>query len=166
MNIKSKVSVALMIATMFLLLFVGIGAAATFQLSGGVTDQFGNPLAGSTVEVLVSNTAIVVASTITDINGNYDVSIDEGAYEVQVTPLPGSGFGSVIVWGKQITGNTVLDFILVPEDVTSLSGQVLHLGNGVSGQKIELTNQDQEVTDNTGHYSMVEMPGNYGITMM
>ena len=70
--------------------------AATYQLSGKVTDQSSNPIVGATVAVIDPSTSATVASTTTDSSGTYSLSVDGGTYNIQVTPPSGSGFGSSI----------------------------------------------------------------------
>ena len=69
MRIWSRLLVALAVIAGLLFQSVGPVAAATFQLSGRVSDQAGNPLAGATVEVINPTTGGTVASTTTNANG-------------------------------------------------------------------------------------------------
>ena len=168
MNTKSKIITALTIAILFLLLSVSLVVAATFSLSGRVIDQSGNPLAGSTVEILTPGTSTIVASTTTDnINGDYTISVNEGIYDVRVTPPAGSGFTTAIAIGRSITNDTLLDFVLVPEGVVSLSGRILDpLGNGLPGQIISVYlggTRITRTTDEMGRYSFELTPGNYSL---
>ncbi len=48
--------------------------AATYQLSGKVTDQSSNPIVGTTIAVIEPSTSATVASTTTDSSGNYDAN--------------------------------------------------------------------------------------------
>ena len=71
----------------------------TFTLSGRVTDQTAAGIVGATVEALQPGTMAVVASTATDANGAYSLSLDAGTYDVRVTPPSGSGFQPVVFPG-------------------------------------------------------------------
>jgi len=169
MNIKSKLGLALCIATVLLLISVTLVAAATFQLSGRVTDQSGDPLAGSLIEVIDPGTGSVVASATTDGSGNYSMPVSEGTYNIQVIPPTGSGFGLAIALNKPITNDTNLDFVLVPAGVAVLSGRVLDsLSNGIPGQNVSLTPWNGgpaigTTTDNFGNYSLSVAPGDYRV---
>src|SRR5215212_9410648 len=110
MKNASRLLATLILLAFFVTLPVRPAAAATFQLSGRVTNQSGNPLVGSTVEVMTPGTGSVVASATTNTSGNYAVSVAEGTYDVRVTPPAGSGFGSAVALNRAITGDTNLDF--------------------------------------------------------
>ena len=139
--------------------------AATYQLSGKVTDQSGNPIVGATVAVIDPSTSATVASTSTDSSGTYSLSIGGGGYNIQVTPTSGSGFGSSITLDQGISGDTTLNFILVPSSWIILSGRVLdESGNGVPNQTVLIQapnegNIIRSTTDELGHYSIQATPG-------
>ena len=142
-------------------------AAVTYQLSGRVTDQSNNPISGTTVDVLTAGTLNIVVSDTADTNGDYSVLVDEGIYDVQVTPPVGSGFQKATVFSTMITDNTVLDFVLVPAETFTLSGQLLDaLGNGLANQTILLSGGGLSYgssTDASGNYS-IELPsGEYQV---
>ena len=165
MNTKSKISVALCIATLLLLLSVTLAAAATYQLSGRVTNQSGDPLAGTTVDIINPGTGSVVVSATTDASGHYSISINDGMYDIHVTPPAGSGLGAAIILGQAITDNKNIDFILVPAGIVTLSGRIVDaVGNGVPSQVIQLSNGSVSVythSDASGNYTLQVAPGDY-----
>ncbi len=86
--------------------------AATFQLSGKVSNQSGTGLSGALVEVVNPSTAATVASGTTDAGGQYTVSVEEGTYDVRVTPPAGSGFQEQRILNVQIANNSILNIAL------------------------------------------------------
>ncbi|HEX6292146.1 MAG TPA: carboxypeptidase-like regulatory domain-containing protein [Herpetosiphonaceae bacterium] len=145
--------------------------AVSYQLSGKVSDQSGNGLASVTVDVINPTTAATVASTITNISGTYTLSVEQGTYDVRVTPTAASGFGPAVALGRTITRATTLDFVLVPAGVVTLSGKVRDpLGNGLAGQTVELAPgggaANVWVTTNaSGDYALQVAPGNYFLSV-
>ena len=140
--------------------------AATYQLSGKVTDQSSNPIVGATVAVIDPSTGVPVASTTTDSSGNYSLSVDGGTYNIQVTPPSGSGFGPSNTLNQTISGDTIVNFVLVPSGVIQLSGRVLdRFGQGILGQTVQLNppagSAVQTTTDANGFYSLQVAPGDY-----
>ncbi len=140
--------------------------AATYQLSGKVTDQSGNPIPGTTVAVIDPSTSTTVASATTDSTGNYALSVDGGTYNIQVTPPTSSGFQPAQILSKAITGDTTVNVVLVPSGSVTLSGRVLdRSGQGIPGQVVQLNppggSAVYTTTDATGFYSLQVAPGNY-----
>lgn len=128
---------------------------ATVQLSGRITDQLSHPLPGTVVEVIESALQLNVATTATDLNGTYSLSVPAGTYDIKVTPAAGSGFQSVLSANRSIVEDTILDFALVPiiNPVTfGLSGKVTdRAGNGVAGLTL-FFGAGQVSTDDSGYY--------------
>jgi protocatechuate 3,4-dioxygenase beta subunit len=139
----------------------------SYQLSGRVTDQSGTPLPGSAVEVIDPSGGSAIAGATADAGGNYSLSVPGGVYDVKVTPPGGSGFGTSVALGRNINADTVLDLVLVPNGVLSLSGRILDaLGNGVPEQSVRLTPDGGSslpavLTDVSGGYSFQVSPGSY-----
>src|SRR5579862_5796080 len=115
-------------------------AQSSFQLSGRVTNNSGSPLPGSNVAVLAAGTSTVITGGTTDTNGQYAISVPGGTYDVRVTPAAGSGFGVATALNETISGDRVIDFVLVPAGSATLSGRVLDgLGAGLPNQSVYLT---------------------------
>ncbi|HMR68492.1 MAG TPA: carboxypeptidase-like regulatory domain-containing protein, partial [Anaerolineae bacterium] len=125
MNYKLQSLAVLSLTAILLFVFYSPAAAAVFQLSGRVTNQAGSPIAGATVAVINPATSATVASDTTDTNGNYAMTVDEGTYTVKVTPPAGSRFGESVSPGQVISGETNLDFVLVPAGLVTVSGRML-----------------------------------------
>ena len=147
-------------------------ASHTFQLSGKVSDQSDNPIAGATVEVLTASTSMVVASDTTDTNGNYSISIVGGTYDVRVTPPAGSNLQMSQILGIALTGPNIIDIILVPIGPNIIvSGRVLDgAGSPVPNQVIQLFPSVggtffMRTTQSDGTYSFEIPAGEYEIQM-
>jgi protocatechuate 3,4-dioxygenase beta subunit len=140
-------------------------SADTFTLSGSVKNSSGNAMPNSTVSVNDANSS----NTTTDSAGNYSLVIDEGTYNVQVTPPSGSGFASATAVNQNISGNTVLNFVLVPTGTVTLAGRVLDRSNQpLANQTVGIApsgtnNYVFATTDSTGTYSFSTTAGNYKI---
>lgn len=139
--------------------------ADTFTLSGSVKDSSGNAISNSTVSVNDASSS----NTTTDSAGNYTLVIEEGTYNVQVTPPSGSGFTSATAVNQNISGNTVLNFVLVPTGTVALTGRVLDRSNQpLANQTVGIAPQGTNnyvftTTDSSGNYSFSTTSGNYKI---
>src|SRR5258705_282928 len=165
-SIYQRLDAAIAISTS-LLVSVAVVMASTYQLSGTVRNQSGVSFSGATVEVIIQGAGTVIASTTTDSNGYYTLSVNGGTYNVRVTPP--TGFQTSIALNRVINSDTVLDFVLVPSGVTTLSGRILdRLGNGLAGQNLNLSpagggSAIYTTTDGSGAYSYQVAPGSYSL---
>src|SRR3989344_4387771 len=94
------------ITTFIFLLFglfftVHANQALAHDLSGNVSDSSGVDISGATVDVIDISTSNNVGSTITDGSGNYNLSVNSGTYNVQVSPPSGSGFVWSCLWSPR-----------------------------------------------------------------
>ena len=125
MSKRGKIIIVFALSIVAMTLFTGIVSAATYTLSGRVTNQSGTPLDAVTIEVLDPGTGTIVASAATDATGNYTLTIDEGTYDMRVVPPAGSGFAESLSPGQIINSDTNLDFALVPAGLVTVSGRVV-----------------------------------------
>jgi hypothetical protein len=149
-----------------LLILVPSTYAQTVEITGKVTDESGTYIIDATIDLLASGTTTVVATTQVNSIGEYSVTVLGGSYDIQVRPSLGSGFGSVILLGEIISDNIVLDFVLVPDDFTTLSGQISYRGLALPNQIINLVDTVQGISDSSGHYSVASQPGDYPLIIM
>lgn len=140
--------------------------ALTFQLSGKVSNESSTPIEGSIIDVFNTGTSTVIASDTTDINGDYSIAVSDGIYDIQVTPLAGSGFQIATVTNIEVSSDTVLNFTLVPVVIPSpftVSGTVTDRSeNVVGGIEVELGYNSTRLigtTDSNGFYS-IQVPSN------
>ncbi len=169
-NVYQKL-VAAIGASVGLLVLAGVASASVFQVSGTVKNQSSVPLSGAAVDVINASDGSVVTGTTTDSNGYYTLSIAAGTYNVRVTPPAGSGFQTSIALNRVISGDTVLDFVLVPSGVAGLNGRIKdRFGNGLGGVQVNLSASGggsaiQVTTDNTGAYAFQVAPGDYALAI-
>src|SRR3972149_7873793 len=161
------------ITTFIFLLFglfftVHANQALAHTLSGNVSDSSGVDISGATVDVIDISTSNNVGSTITDGSGNYNLSVNSGTYNVQVSPPSGRGFGPAVASNYTISSDTIINFILVPTGSVVLSGHVYGpLGNPIPNQLVYLhstvthTDVASIRTDNSGAYLLSASPGTY-----
>ena len=149
---------------------MGTAHAATYELYGRVTDQSGNPLEGTSVEVLNPTSGTVLASAITDINGNYAVVVEEGTYDVRVIPPTGSIFAEALIQEQTIQNNSNLDIVLVPAGLATVTGRIVNEeGNPIpNGTRVLLSGigGDDVNTDNEGRFTMEVGPGSYPLIIL
>ncbi len=99
------------------------------------------------------------------------MSIPTGIYNFAVIPPVGSGFQNADLSGLSIAANTVLNFVLVPSGMVTLSGRVLDgLGVGVPNQSVTISlagggPRISQGTDSSGHYAFQVAPGDYSLSM-
>lgn len=145
--------------------------AATFQLSGVVSTQTGDPLSDVLVEVGEISSGIIVASTITASDGTYSLTLSEGPYDIKLIPPSESGYGVATAYNKLIDQNLVLDFILIPADFAKFSARIKDInGNGIYFQEVILVSTDSGLwidgrTDEYGNISFDVIPGEYRISV-
>ena len=93
-------------ATVTLLVLVGVVTATVYQVSGTVRNQSSVPFSGATVEIVNAADGTITASTTTDSNGYYTLSVGAGTYNVRVTPQPGSDFQHLAIGPFQAAGSS------------------------------------------------------------
>src|SRR3989344_2281753 len=140
--------------------------ALAHTLSGNVSEASGTDIVGAVVDVIDTTTSNNIGSDTTDSSGNYSVEVNSGTYDIEVTPPGGSGFGSAIAPSRTISGDTVVNFILVPAGPVILSGHVYdRSGNAVPNQTVRLGdsagNTTSTTTNSNGEYSLQVSPGTF-----
>jgi protocatechuate 3,4-dioxygenase beta subunit len=159
---------------MFLLLglfVVNPSYAATFRLSGTVKDIIGNPIGGVVVNVKDVTTNTDVGNNTTTSDGNYTLDINQGTYNIQITPPTGSNLSSLVTLNYMLSSDTVLNFILAQSGFVVLNGHIYDsLGNPLANTTVKVTQTltSQEVsttTDTNGAYALQTTPGTYRLTV-
>ncbi|MEO7970779.1 MAG: FG-GAP-like repeat-containing protein, partial [bacterium] len=97
----------------------------TATISGTVKDTQNTPIAGATIEAINSSSQLVVATSISDANGHYILTVPLGTYDLKTTPPTGSNFRGVTIPNRSIVGDLVQDITLVPPDFLQLSGRIV-----------------------------------------
>ena len=139
--------------------------AANGTIAGTVTNASGSAIADATV-------AADSQSNITDLNGNYTISIGSGTYTLTASA---AGYQSnstsvTVTSGATVTQNFALTPSLPPEETFNISGFKIDnsTGMGLANWNITLTKPDStvltNVTDSSGMYQFMNLPnGTYTI---
>ncbi|HEX9834836.1 MAG TPA: carboxypeptidase-like regulatory domain-containing protein, partial [Mycobacterium sp.] len=139
--------------------------AATASLHGTVTTNTSQAIVDATVEVL--SAGVTAASGQTDAGGAYAVSVEDGTYDVRVTPPSGSEYQVSTQRDVSMVGDVTLNFVLVPAGQVALSGVLRDgVGDPVAGATILLQpvgggSSMQLTTGADGAYSYAVAPGDY-----
>jgi hypothetical protein len=152
---------------------------ATFELSGTITDDQGQPLQGVDVRVNSSTQG----STSTDANGHYSLTLQNGIYTVQLssgflplsgsTRLPSEAWSVRAVSGLELLDHTTFDYVLpfiqwqgqvVDENGLALSD--VNLARSLlNSDDFQLEGSTTLTTDANGNFSMMVLPGNYNLSL-
>ena len=123
----------------FISLFFGTALIAQQTiLSGSVTSAEGEQLIGATVK-LTKGTQFVRGG-ITDIDGNYRISVDPGTYDVKVTY---TGYAESVTTGVQVLTGKINTYDVVLKSSTILDEVV------ITDYKVPLVKQDETSTGQT-----------------
>ena len=139
---KGLASVVMTIAGFFL--FAGIGYAQT-AISGTVIDEFGEPLIGASVFV-EGNSSV---GTITDLDGNYTLSVPEGSTALIFSYI---GMKDQV---EQINGRTVVNATLVTEFDALEATVVTAMGISKSEKSLSYNVQETKLENVTPSGSFV-----------
>ena len=78
MKLKIQLLTSFFLLVLFALFSAQTVSAASYQLSGRVTNSSGVAIYGSEVDVIDTATSTTTTSTTTDVSGNYLLSLNEG----------------------------------------------------------------------------------------
>jgi len=132
------------------------------NLSGKVTDEQSNGILGVEVSVIDTTTLNTVASTTTDANGDYALTVITGLYNINVVPPLGIGLQGVTIPDVSISADTILNVALEPAVPVTFSGTLTDRdGTAVPNQLIRLLGgpiQSSVSTDANGFFSLTVAP--------
>ncbi|MBI4234012.1 MAG: carboxypeptidase regulatory-like domain-containing protein [Chloroflexi bacterium] len=133
-GVLGRLAKALVIGALLALLWVSFSEKALADpgaLSGKVTDSSNNPIANVLIQVINPSTQQVLASATTDFSGNYSIpSVADGTYTIKATPPSSSGFAAATIPDVVVSGNTILNIVLVPAvGAYTFSGTVVGSGD-------------------------------------
>lgn len=112
-NVKINIIGILAFSILVGFIFAKTGNAASFQLSGKVLDSFNIPIVNANIDVIKLDSNIIVAHTVSDINGYYNIIVDGGTYIIKITSLTNNDQRSEITFKQTIFKDMVLNIILV-----------------------------------------------------
>jgi hypothetical protein len=150
------VAVPVLVAATFLL---GLPAwASTFSVTGRVSTASGDGIAGAALDLRVAGQSAVVATSTTDVAGDFAFgAVDEGSYDVTVTPPTESGFRPTTVRSLVVDGDETLNVVLVDSGSSTLSGVVRGRGG------VPLTGVDVSLSGPGGGSGRSAGDGSYSV---
>jgi hypothetical protein len=143
-----------------------------FFISGTVTGPGGTPVVDADLDAEDSQTGIKIYTPgdNTDINGDYQILVPAGIYDINVAPFPGDHLLPGIVYSQPVSSDIILDFSL--ESGYVLSGTVRN-SEGVGIFNVDLDVEDANTgmpvftpddnTDSTGFYQVVLPMGIFNV---
>jgi len=138
-------------------------------VSGLVRDKLGTPISDVLIVAQDALTEIEVASTTTNVTGEYALCVPVGTYNFLVTPPPESGFANTTISDVEVTADVVMEIVLVPADTITFSGVVVDRDNTpVPNTEIEVSSaaiNKFDYTDENGSFSMRLPPDFYNIRL-
>ncbi len=161
----------------FLLLILAVVAAApaaAATISGQVTNERGEPIAGVDLDFIVVATGQEQSANndTTDANGNYATTVNNEVYDVYYDPLPGSRYAGHVERNVNLNVDQVRNVVL--KDAWFVSGDVVRADNGQPAVNVNLNFEDlsteetiytpRDSTNAAGHYSVAVPIGIYRIT--
>ncbi|MFL6060555.1 MAG: carboxypeptidase-like regulatory domain-containing protein, partial [Marmoricola sp.] len=148
---------------------VGIPAAqaATGTLSGTISDGSGTALQ-ATINIDQQGTTNVVATGTTAPDGSYSIPVNNGTYDVVVTPAS-SSYVPQTLFAVAVSGSSSLNVALVHAGTGTVSGRLVDdLGAPVSDVKMSLSDPSQPTTVFTtgpdGTFSLAVPNGQYKVS--
>jgi hypothetical protein len=150
------------------------GSLGAATLSGRVTDERGNPLAGVDLDLIVTATRVEVFPTNdeTDTDGRYSVTVPNNVYDVRYDPPPGTRYAGHEAIGVNLHTDQILDVVL--KDAWMVSGTVLRADSGGAAADVDLDFRDLRTrvkiylpgdnTDSSGHFLVAVPEGIYEVT--
>lgn len=168
---KLKLAAILALVTLVITLLVPKSAlAADYALSGNVQNSYGIAVTEAIVEVKNPTNNAVVTTTTTSSSGLYSLTLPEGTYNIQVTPVASSGLSPTLAVNQVITNTKTLNFILVPTGTYAFSGHVRNsLGETLANQTVSLRNPAtnaivaSSTTDSNGYFSILTSQNTYRV---
>src|SRR4051812_33809562 len=131
-------------------------------LSGLVTGA-GRPAQGVVVDALVFGTNDPIATSTTNADGFYLLSLPSNTYDLRFTPPQGSGFEAQTVFNFAITADRTFDVLLLSSQPGSLAGTIRgRNGQPVPGATVYVNIgpfSGFTVTDALGHYAIDTING-------
>ena len=134
------------------------------SLTGNVSDGLGDALP-STVVIDQQNTTNVVAQGTTDSNGDFNIAVSGGTYDVVVAPQS-SSYLTRTIYEVTVSGVTTLDVVLVETGTGALTGTLVDdQGQPVSNVVMALSGPSvptvSYTTGSTGTFSLTVPNGYY-----
>ncbi len=115
LNVKINILSIIVLSVLLSIFFTQTGSAASFQLSGVVSDNSNIPIAKASIEVINTDTNTVVARTESSADGYYNIVLEGGSYTIKVTSIDSSDLKPDISLYQTIAKDTVFNIIIVSD---------------------------------------------------
>jgi hypothetical protein len=161
--LRIVIALSLLVATIVVFTAQDVGAVpgsvtGTIEIKdAGVTSGYG----GVTVSAVPSGGSSAAGSTVSDPDGSYTLSVEEGLYSIVAEPPDADGFTPATQTGVSVPGggSKQADFLfIVPETRVTVSGTITSASGGpVAGAEIILGDRT-DTTNSSGSYSVDVLP--------
>lgn len=115
------------------------------RVSGTVLDPAGDPVEGATIEaqgITSSDSTMTIpaldASSTSDEQGNFELFVDPGDYNLEITPPQGLGLPRFGIPGRRITGDSEGEIIRIPAAKVVMGRVLDHQGNELPDMQIQI----------------------------
>ncbi|UJR83163.1 Hypothetical protein I5071_52290 [Sandaracinus amylolyticus] len=142
-----------------------VSAELSVTTSGSVRDSEGTPIADARIDFLQGG--IPQGSVTTGPDGTWSVAIEEGTYDVVITPPPESVFVAQTLSGQVIAEGTTLQIVLVAASMVHYTAQ---LRDREGAPLVEqwvclagLVTSTCGITDAAGDVRLAVLPGSYDV---
>jgi hypothetical protein len=156
--------------------WIAVAGARAFAatISGQVTNERGDPIAGVDLDFIVVATGQKESANndTTDATGHYSTTVKNQVYDVYYTPPPGSRYAGHVEKNVNLNVNQVRNVVL--KDAWFVSGDVVRQDNGQPAANVDLDFEDLSTgekiftpgdnTDLAGHYRVAVPIGIYRVT--
>ncbi len=140
--------------------------ADTATITGTVQDSSGNPVGQVVVDVIDPSTAADVASTTTDAQGDFTISVASGTYNLEFIPPADTGLQSSLATGVS-TNSAPLTVILKPVVVVTVHGSFGDSeGDVFTGSAVEFGRVTFTSPQNPGSTVNPDASGNYSAEVL
>lgn len=146
-------------------------------LIGEIVDNEGQPIAGAIAiiypvrskENTIAHELGLVACSISDSLGRFEVEVQPGVYDIQIEPQPGSALFGDKESAVGISSDTKKRFVLT--DGFQLHGQVMYEHSALPDCAVQVIGLDNEAeyllkTDSQGKYSVAVRSGSYRLFVL
>ncbi len=140
--------------------------ADTATITGTVQDSSGNPEGQVVVDVIDPSTAADVASTTTDAQGDFNISVASGTYNLEFIPPADTGLQSFLATGVS-TNSAPLTVVLKPAVVVTVHGSLGDSEGDVFGSSVaQFAEVDFSSPQNPGSEIRVDSSGSYSADLL
>ena len=140
-----------------------VSAELSVTVSGSVHDASGTPIADARIDFLQDG--LELASVTTGPDGAWSLVLEDGTYDVAITPPPGSAFVAQTLFAQEIAADTSFQIVLVAASLVQYTAQLRDRdGAPLVGASVCLSGPlggTCGTTDAAGDAEIAVVPGTY-----